>query len=62
MAQKEKYISISRAMEMAKKMGVTFTRPTVIKHVKQRELGYQIGGKGGRWIVIEKEWKKFLNG
>ena len=56
-----RFISITRAIEIANETGIPCVEATAIKWVRENELGYQALGKGGRWNVNEELWKGFLS-
>lgn len=58
----EKQITIQEAIEIADSLGITATIPTMIKWVKDNNLGHQPGGSGGRWYIYEDIFIKFLKG
>lgn len=40
--------------------GLCISRPTLIKWAREKKIGRQIGGKGGKWIIYPEKFKKLL--
>lgn len=52
-------ITVEEGIEIAKKMGVSISRPTVVKYATVQGYGYQIGSK---WVINQIKFRRFLNG
>lgn len=57
-----KNISVTQAVDMAKKLGIKISRVSIIKYIKEKNLGYQLHGEGSPWIVNREKFRRFLNG
>ncbi len=56
------YITVSKAMEMAKEAGFEITRATAIAWIRRHSLGRQPGGQWSDWYVHKTKWEDHLNG
>jgi len=57
-----KLITPSEAVVLAKKeVGISITKPTIIKFIVEHDLGYQLG-KGGRWYIYRDNFMRFIRG
>lgn len=54
-------IDVSSAQALAREYCVDLSRPTIIKYAKEG-LGHQIGGKGGKWLINQEKFRRFLRG
>jgi len=59
---KDKLLTPSEAVEYAKQKGIELSKPTVIKYAFKHGLGYQLGGKGGKWFIFESKFRRFISG
>lgn len=46
-----KTYTTEEALELLSRVGIRTTKPTLINWLTKFELGHQIGGKGGNWII-----------
>jgi len=59
----DKLITPNEAVKLAaNEFGISLSKPTVIKFANDYKLGYQLGGKGGRWFIIVKRFREFIDG
>jgi hypothetical protein len=57
------FITIPEAILLAKKFGVSLSRPTIISYCKEYFLGHQIGmRKNSRWAVDRVHFENFIRG
>jgi hypothetical protein len=59
MRRRKELITIEEGIEIAENMGVSISRPTVVKYATLIGYGYQIGSK---WVIKKTEFRRFLNG
>jgi hypothetical protein len=52
----------STALVLAEVMGMPISKPTLIKWCTRFDIGYQVGGKGGRWFIYPGLLKEMLSG
>ena len=58
-----KRISVPEAVTLAKReYGIILSRPTIIKYAKESGYGYQLGGHGGKWIIMLEKFRRFCRG
>ena len=58
---KQKYWTLSVAVEQAKKIGVEVSKPTLVKWITNYKIGFQLGGIGGKWYVIPTKFMRYIN-
>lgn len=58
---KDKHWPIKKALEYANSRGVETTMPTVIKWVREHNLGFQLS-KGGKWYIYQDKFKRYIDG
>ena len=61
-AKKEERWNIDQAIREAGKMGVSMSRPTVIRLCREQEAGYQITGPHGHWVVYPEIFMALIRG
>lgn len=59
---KKKYWTVEESIEEAKKIGIEVSRPTLIKWINEYKLGFQLGGKGGKWYTYPQRYMRYING
>jgi hypothetical protein len=59
---KQKYWTLSVAIEQAKKLGVEVSKPTLVKWIRNYKIGFQLGGEGGKWYVFPEKFMRYVNG
>lgn len=59
---KQKYWTLSVAIEQAKKLGVEVSKPTLVKWIRNYKIGFQLGGEGGKWYVFPEKLMRYING
>ena len=58
-----KRITVPEAVTLAKReYGIFLSRPTVIKYAKEKGYGYQLGGAGGKWVILKDQFRRFCRG
>lgn len=55
-----KTYTTEEALELAGKVGIKPTKPTLISWLTKFDLGHQIGGKGGHWIINATKFDNWL--
>ena len=55
-------ITLKNAKHLAQKAGIRASAPTIIKWIKDHNLGHQPGGHGGVWFIKKDAFIKFLQG
>ena len=58
----KRYWSINQAIEKAAKLGIDVSSPTLIKWCREFNLGFQLGGIGGKWYVYPDKFMRYLDG
>jgi hypothetical protein len=58
----QKCITMTEAVTLASVRGISVTRPTIAHWCIIYSLGHQLGGPGGRWVIYENKFKRFLDG
>jgi hypothetical protein len=58
---KKKYWTTTKAIEEAAALGIEVSLPTLIKWCELYHLGFQLGGKGGKWYVFPNRFNKYIN-
>ena len=61
MPKKNKYWSITTALEEATKIGIELSRPTIIKWCRTMKIGFQLGGEGGKWYISPKKFMEYIS-
>lgn len=56
------YISVTESLKLARELGIKISRVTVIKHAEMHDLGHQIGGWGGKWVIHREKFRRFICG
>ena len=59
---KKKYWTIEESIKEAEKIGIEVSRPTLIKWIQEYKLGFQLGGKGGKWYTYPQRYMRYING
>lgn len=59
---KKQYWSLSKSIEEAGKLGIEVSRPTLIKWIHEYKLGFQLGGKGGKWYIYPQRLMRYIHG
>lgn len=58
-----KRLSTPEALALAESdYGIKVSTPTMIKYVQKNNLGQQLSGKNGPWMISETKLRRFLNG
>jgi len=60
--RKVRYWDIEKAQNYAKEIGIEVSKPTLIKWCKKMMLGFQLGGKHGKWFFFAEKYKRYLHG
>lgn len=55
-------LTMKEAMQYARRHGVMLSKPTIIKYLAEYDLGYQIAGKGSKWIIYKEKFRRFIRG
>lgn len=53
-------MTVEDAIELVAKTGLKVTDQTIRDWCRKHELGHQLGGKGGRWVVYKEKFEEFL--
>lgn len=60
MSEDKELWTLNDGIDFCKKHKISVTRPTAASWVSQYNLGYQLGGNHGRYVIYSKKWKKFV--
>jgi hypothetical protein len=61
MPKKREYWSTTKAIEKAAVVGIEVSLPTLIKWCQEYKLGFQLGGKGGKWYILPEKYMKYIH-
>ena len=59
---KKQYWTLTKAIDKAAALGIEVSNPTLIKWCKMFDLGFQLGGSGGKWYVYPDKYLRYING
>lgn len=62
MAKAKQMWTLADAIKYMESKGITTSRPTLIKWAEKYDMGYQLGGRGGKWYIKPEKFQRFING
>ena len=54
-------LSVAEAIALAERRGISVTPPTIAAWCRQYGIGYQLGGRHGKWRVVKDRLNEFLS-